>query len=167
MAYPLSLRPGKELMQERGVFVDHATLHRWAIKVLPVLLAVFRRRKHSAGRSWRMDETHIKVSSQWKYLYRAADRDGDTVDFLLTARHVLAAARRFMERAVQLHDVPEKITTDKSGAHTVAIGCFGVCGWTCTPIKIRHRREQSRAEAQSQSPTDAPQHPPHAAAWKA
>lgn len=66
-------------------------------------------------------ETYIKVAGEWKYLYRAVDREGDTVDFLLTAKRDLAAARRFLERAINLHDVPEKITIDKSGANTAAI----------------------------------------------
>ena len=121
VAYPLSLRDIEEMMQERGVFVDHATVHRWAIKMVPVLAAVFRRRKHPVGKSWRMDETYIKVAGEWKYLYRAVDRKGDTVDFLLTAKRDLAAARRFLERAINLHDVAEKITIDKSGANTAAI----------------------------------------------
>ena len=121
VAYPLSLRHIEEMMQERGVFVDHATVHRWAIKMVPVLAAVFRRRKHPVGKSWRMDETYIKVASQWKYLYRSVDRAGDTVDFLLTAKRDMAAARRFLERAINLHDLPEKITIDKSGANTAAI----------------------------------------------
>src|SRR5674476_1702259 len=82
VAYPLSPRHVEEMMQERGVVVDHVTVPRWAIKVLPVLAAVFRLRKRPVGRSWRMDETYIKVSGQWKYLYRAVDRAGDTVDFL-------------------------------------------------------------------------------------
>ena len=99
VAYPLSLRHIEEMMQERGVFVDHATVHRWAIKMVPVLAAVFRRRKHPVGKSWRMDETYIKVAGEWKYLYRAVDRAGDTVDFLLTAKRDMAAARRFLERA--------------------------------------------------------------------
>ena len=73
-------------MQERGVFVDHSTIHQWAIKVLPVMAAIFRRRKRHFGGSWRMDETYIKVAGKWKYLYRAVDRAGDTVDFLLTAK---------------------------------------------------------------------------------
>ena len=81
VAYPLSLRHVEEMMQERGVFVDHSAVHRWAVRMLPVLAAVFRRRKRSVGLSWRMDETYIKVTGQWKYLYRAVDRDGDTVDF--------------------------------------------------------------------------------------
>lgn len=71
VAYPLSPRHIEEMTQERGVFVDHATVHRWAIKMLPVLAAVFRRRKRPAGKSWRMDETNIKVAGEWKYLYCA------------------------------------------------------------------------------------------------
>ena len=60
-AYPLSSRNIEEMMAERGVFVDHSTLHRWSIKVLPVLAAMFRRRKRPVGRSWRMDETSVNV----------------------------------------------------------------------------------------------------------
>ena len=104
-AYTFDLRHVEEMTQERGEFVDHATVHRWAIKVLPVLAAVLRKRKRSVGSSWRMDETYIKVADQWKYLYRAVDRAGDAVDFLLTAKRDKAAARRFLERAMNLHDV--------------------------------------------------------------
>ena len=120
-AYPLSFRNIEEMMAERGVFVDHSTLHRWSIKMLRVLTATFRRRKRPVGRSWRMDETYVKISGQWNYLYRAFDRDGDTVDFLLRAKRNHAAARAFFERAIDLHGVPEKITIDQSGANTAAI----------------------------------------------
>ena len=120
-AYPLSFRQIEEMMAERGVFVDHPTLHRWSIKMLPVLAAAFRRRKRPVGRSWRMDETYVKISGQWKYLYRAVDRDGDTVDCLLRAKRDHAAARALFERAMGLHGVPEKITIDKSGANTAAV----------------------------------------------
>ena len=120
-AYPLSLRHIEEMMVERGVFVDHATIHRWSIKILPVLATVFLRRKRPVGSSWRMDETYIKVGGEWKDLYRAVDRDGKTIDFLLRAHRDDAAARCFFERAFELHGVPEKITIDKSGANTAAI----------------------------------------------
>jgi putative transposase len=120
-AYPLSLRNLEEMMAERGVAVDHATVHRWALKILPVLAKLFRNRKRPVGRSWRMDETYIRVGGQWKYLYRAVDPLGQTVDFLLTAKRDEAAARRFFERAIDVHDVPEKVTIDKSGANTAAV----------------------------------------------
>ena len=121
VAYPLSLRHLEEMMAERGVTVDHSTIHRWAIKMLPVLAAVCRRRKQPVGKSWRMDETYIKVAGQWKYLYRAVDKTGATVDFLLRAKRDHAAARAFFEHAIGLHDVPEKIAIDRSGANTAAI----------------------------------------------
>ena len=63
-----------------------------------------------------MDETYIKVAGQWKYLYRAVDRTGATIDFVLRAHRDYAAARRFFERAIELHGVPETITIDKSCA---------------------------------------------------
>jgi putative transposase len=68
-----------------------------------------------------MDEAYIKVAGKWKYLYRAVERAGNTVGFLLTARRDKAAARRLLECAISLHCVPEKITIDKSGANTAAI----------------------------------------------
>ena len=125
----------KEMMQECGVFVDHATVHRRALKILPVLALVFRRRKRQVGTSWRMDESYIKVAGQWKYLYRAVDKVGDTVDFLLTAKRDKAAARRFLQRAINLHGLPEKITIDKSGANTAAI--HSVNEDACLDIELR------------------------------
>src|SRR6202012_4484667 len=85
VAYPLSLRHIEEIMAERGVVVDHATVHRWSLKIVPGMANIFPRRKSSVGVSWRMDETYIKVHGRWRYLYRAVDSDGDTVDFVLTA----------------------------------------------------------------------------------
>jgi putative transposase len=123
---------------ERGVFVDHSTLHRWSMKMLPVLAAAFRRRKRPVGKSWRMDETYVKVRGQWKYLYRAVDRDGNTVDFLLRAKRDQAAARAFFERAIGLHGVPDKITIDKSGANTAAI--TGIQADSGLPIEMRQSK---------------------------
>ena len=121
-AYPLSFgktpspRNLEEMMQERGDFVDHSTVHRWTLKILPVLTLIFRRRKRPVGISWRLDETYIKVAGKLKYLYRAVDKTGDTVDFLLAAKRDMAAARRYLERAINLHGLLEKIIIDKSGA---------------------------------------------------
>jgi transposase-like protein len=137
-AYPLSFRHLEEMMQERGVFVDHSTVHRWALKILPVMALIFRRRKRPTGDSWRMNETYIKVAGQWKYLYRAVDKSGDTVDFLLTAKRDLAAARRYLERAINLHGLPDKITIDKSGANTAAIR--SVNDDACVDIELRQSK---------------------------
>ena len=108
-------------MQERGVFVDHSSINRWAIRFLPLLEKVFRKHKRPVSGSWRMDETYIKVKGVWKYLYRAVDKEGKTVDFLLTAKRDKAAARRFFDKAMRDNDVPEKVTMDKSGANKAAI----------------------------------------------
>jgi transposase-like protein len=94
VAYPLSLRHLEDMMAERGVSVDHSTVHRWAIKLLPALEKTFRGRKRPVGKSWRMDETYIRVKAEWRYLYRAVDKDGNTIDFLLRAHRDKTAARR-------------------------------------------------------------------------
>jgi putative transposase len=120
-AYPLSYRHLEEMMQERGVFVDHSSINRWAIRFLPLFEKAFRKHKRPVGGSWRMDETYIKVKGVWKYLYRAVDKEGKTVDFLLTARRDKAAALRFFEKAMKASGVPEKITMDKSGANKAAM----------------------------------------------
>ena len=120
-AYPLSYRHLKEMMQERGVLVDHSSINRWAIRFLPLLEKAFRKHKRLVGGSWRMDETYIKVKGAWKYLYRAVDKEGKTVDFLLTAKRGKAAALRFFEKAMKASGVPEKVTMDKSGANKAAM----------------------------------------------
>jgi len=120
-AYPLSLRHVEEMMAERGVFVDHSTVSRWAIRLLPVLEKIFRKYKRPVGGSWRMDETYIKVKGVWKYLYRAVDKEGKTIDFILTANRDKAAAKRFFDKAMAANGTPEKITMDKSGANKAAI----------------------------------------------
>ena len=84
-------------MQERGGFVDHTMVHRWAIKMFLVLTAIVRRRKQALGRNWSLDETYIKVFGEWKYLYHAVDTCGDKVNFHLTAKRDKAAASCFLE----------------------------------------------------------------------
>ena len=81
-AYLLSYRHIEEIMGERGVTVDHSSINRWSIRFLPMLEKVFRHHKRQVGTSWRMDETYIKVKGVWKYLYRAVDKEGKTIDFL-------------------------------------------------------------------------------------
>src|SRR6202049_2373014 len=124
VAYPISYRQLEEIMQERGVEVDHSTLNRWVLKYVPLLDTQFRARKRPVGSSWRMDETYVGVSGAWKYLYRAVDKAGATVDFLLTAKRDRKAALRFLRKAIDRHGVPGTITIDKSGANTAAIDSY-------------------------------------------
>ena len=104
VAYPLSYRHLEEIMQERGVSVDHSSINRWAVRFLPLIEKVSRKHKRLAGASWRMDETYIKIKGVWKYLYRAVDRQGKTVVFLLTAKRDMATAKRFFKASAQLYD---------------------------------------------------------------
>ena len=117
VAYPLSYRHVEELMEERGVSVDHATIQRWVVKYSPQLEAAFHHRKRSVGRSWRMDETYIKVKGQWRYLYRAVDKQGQTIDFLLTEQRDEEATLRFLKKAMRRPGVPETIPIDGSAAN--------------------------------------------------
>ncbi|EDH4985560.1 IS6 family transposase, partial [Salmonella enterica] len=126
LAYSLSLRDLEEMMAERGIHVDHSTLHRWVIRLVPLLDKVFRRHKRAVGRRWRMDETYIKIKGQWKYLYRAVDTAGQTIDFLLTAKRDAASALRFFRKAIRYHCEPEVVTIDKSGANTAALATLNM-----------------------------------------
>ncbi len=121
LAYSLSLRNLEEIMAERGITVDHSTLHRWVIRLVPLLRKAFRRHKRSVGRRWRIVETYIKIKGQWKYLYRAVDTAGQTSDFLLAAKRDAAAALRFFRKAIRHHGEPEVVTIDKSGTSTAAL----------------------------------------------
>ncbi len=138
VAYPLSLRHLEEMMAERGVSVDHSTVHRWAIKLLPVLEEAFRRCKRPVGKSWRMDETYIRVKGEWRYLYRAVDKDGSTIDFLLRAHRDKTAAWRYFEKSIAQNGVPATVTIDKSGANLAALEAIN--DDRETPIKIRQSK---------------------------
>jgi len=121
VAYPLSYRHVEALMEERGVPVDHATIQRWVVKYSAQLAEAFHRRKRPVGHSWRMDETSIRVKGEWRYLSRAVDKSGQTIDFLLTEHRDTEAARRLLTQAIRRHGVPEKITIDGSEANEAAI----------------------------------------------
>jgi len=121
VAYPLSTRHVEELMEERGVELDHAPINRWVIKYSLLLEDTFHRRKCPVWVSWRMDETYLRVKGEWRYLYRAVDKSGQTVDFLLTKERDEQAAKCFLTKAIRRHGVPETITIDGSEANAAAI----------------------------------------------
>ncbi|PVE22795.1 IS6 family transposase [Microvirga sp. KLBC 81] len=137
LAYNLSLRNLEEMMAERGISVDHATVHRWTIHYAPFLLEQFNRRKRATTAKWHMDETYIKVRGRWMYLYRAIDSNGDTVEFWFSERRNLTAAKRFLRKALKRHGRPERIVIDGSQTNREAIlSCD-----TTDRLQDRSRRE--------------------------
>jgi len=99
----------------------HSSINWWAIRFLPLIEKTARKHKRPVGGSWRMDETYIKVKGVWTYLYRAVDKQGKTVDFLLTSKRDMAAAKRFFDTAMAARGAPEKVAIDESGANKAAI----------------------------------------------
>jgi putative transposase len=124
--YAVSYRDLEEIMAERGVAVDHATLNRWVVKFSPLIAANAQARKRATANSWRMDETYIKVKGKWTYLYRAVDREGQTLDFMLSERRDLSAARRFFKQAIGTNGVPDRVVIDKSGANLAGLQSVNV-----------------------------------------
>ena len=124
LRFSLSYRDVEELMEIRGVKVDHATIQRWVFKFTPMLDKEFRKRKKRVGMSWRMDETYIKVKGEWRYLYRAVDKEGYTVDFLLTKRRQRMSAQSFLIKAIEYSGKPRVINIDKSGSNSSAIRVY-------------------------------------------
>ena len=118
VAYSLSYRNIEELMAERGMNVDHATINRWVIHYAPQLENEFRAKyKRNPSTSWRMDETYLKIRGKDVYLYRAVDKQGNTIDFMVSKQRDKKAVLRFFHKAIGQHGLPEKITIDKSGAN--------------------------------------------------
>jgi len=119
--YSLSYREVEEIGRLRGLEADHTTILRWINKFIPLLEKRFKKRKKPVNGSWRMDETYIRLNGKWVYLYRAVDKYGDTIDFLLRAKRDTTAAKAFFKRAMKANGQPIKVNIDKSGANTAAL----------------------------------------------
>ena len=135
LRFTLSYRDVEEIMKMRGVQVDHATIQRWVYKFTPIIELQMKKRKLSVGKRWRMDETYIKVKGVWCYLYRAVDKSGNTVDFLLTRRRQRMSAQSFLIKAITNNCKPIVITIDKSGSNIGAIKVYNKHSYF--KIKIR------------------------------
>src|SRR5712691_12230868 len=135
VAYPLRYRHVEELMEERGVPVDHATIQRWVVTYSPQLDEALHRRKRPVWVSWRMDETYIKSKGAWYDLYRAVDKHGQTIDFLLAEHRDERAAKRFLTKTIRRHGVPEKMTIDGSAANEAAIKSYNAEHGTAIEIR--------------------------------
>ncbi len=122
LRYSLSYRNLEEMMLERGLEVDHTTICRWVHAYSPEIEKRTRRYLKPTNDSWKVDETYIKVNGEWKYLYRAVDSEGNTLDFMLSARRNKDAAKRFFKKALKgkQNKQPRVINVDKDKAYPPA-----------------------------------------------
>jgi transposase-like protein len=122
LRYKLSLRDLVEMMGERGLLLAHTTILRWVQRYAPEFVKRWNRFALPAGQSWRVDETYVKIRGQWRYLYRAVDRAGKTVDFRLSVKRDVTAAKAFFKKAIQSQgSVPQTITLDGYAASHRAV----------------------------------------------
>src|SRR5262245_7712341 len=123
LRYSLSLRDIEELLAERGLAADHTTIWRWVQRYGPELEQRLRRHLKPTNKSWRVDETYIRVKGRWYYLYRAIDSTGATIDFLLSALRDAAVAHRLFRRALSDPSHPQSrvINTDRARLYGAAI----------------------------------------------
>jgi transposase-like protein len=108
-----------KMMVERGLQLAHTTVIGWVQRCVPEFEKRSTRYMRQSGRLWRADETRLKVRGRWVYLYRAVDRDGNTVDFRLSTKRDVAAAKAFFRKALRTQErAPISITLDGyAGSH--------------------------------------------------
>jgi IS6 family transposase len=112
LRYGLSYRDVEELLAERGIEVDHVTIHRWVQRFTPLVIEAARPCRHSVGDRWFVDETYVKVAGVWRYVYRAVDQYGQVIDVFVSKRRNVVAATKFFEMMLAGRDRPREVTTD-------------------------------------------------------
>jgi transposase, IS6 family len=116
LRYGLSYRDLEELLAERGIEVDHVTLFRWVQRFTPLLVDAARPCRHGVGGHWFVDETYVKVSGSWRYVYRAIDQYGQVIDVFMSKKRDLKAATTFFAMAITSNGEPAEVTTDRARA---------------------------------------------------
>ncbi len=138
LRFKLSFRDLVEMMAERGLSIAHTTIMRWVRHYAPEFEKRWQRFAREVGRSWRVDETYVKIRGEWCYLYRAVDRAGRTVDFRLSTRRDVAAAKAFFRKAVKgQRRAPETITLDGYAASHRAVRELRADGSLPSDTKLR------------------------------
>jgi transposase, IS6 family len=150
LRYGLSYRDVEELLAERGITVDHVSVYRWVQRFTPLLIDAARPCRHTPGDRWFVDETYLKVSGRWVYLYRAIDQYGQVIDVLVSTNRDLAATRRFFTQALQHGPLPTEVNTDRAPAYPrVLDDLLPAAGhiteqYSNNPIETDHGRLKSR-----------------------
>jgi transposase-like protein len=153
LRYGLSYRDVEELLAERGIEVDHVTIYRWVHRFTPLLIDAARPCRHAPGDRWFVDETYVKVSGRWVYLYRAIDQFGQVIDVMVSQKRDLAATRRFFTRALDHGSSPIEVTTDRAAAYPRVLdelapaACHVTEQYGNNSIEADHGRLKSRLRA--------------------
>lgn len=101
---------------KQGIEVGHVTIYRWVQRLAPLLITAARPCRHAVGNHWFVDETYVKVSGIWRYVYRAVDQHGQVIDVFVSKRRNIPAARTFFETALLAHEKPVEVVTDLAQA---------------------------------------------------
>jgi len=137
LTFKLSSRDLVQMMAERGIALAHTTILRWVQRYVPEFEKRWSRYALPVGDSWRVDETYLKIKGQWVHLYRAVDKAGRTVDFLLSKRRDMDAAKRFFSRATRQHGAPRVITLDGYAASHRAVAKLKEVGILPDRVQVR------------------------------
>lgn len=116
LRYGLSYRDLEELLAERGIDVDHVTLYRWVQRFTPELMDASRPSRHAVSDRWFVDETYVKVSGVWRYVYRAVDQNGQVIDVFVSRRRDIASARKSFTASLLAYHAPVEVITDRAPA---------------------------------------------------
>ena len=151
LRYGLSYRDVEELLAERGIVVDHVTIYRWVQHLTPLFIDAARPCRHAVGDRWFLDETYVKISGRWHYLYRAIDQFGQVIDVYLSARRNAAAARAFFTKALAVTQCgPVEVVTDRAHAYVRVLENLAPAAWhhveryTNNPIECDHGQLKAR-----------------------
>jgi transposase-like protein len=147
LRYSLSYRDAEELLVERGVKVDHVTVYRWVQRFTPLLADAARFCRHSPGDRWFVDETYVKVSGVWRYVYRAVDQYGQVIDVLVSARRDADATRRFFRRALSTLKVkPSEAVTDAAAIYPAVLDELIPSAWHHVERYVNNRVEADHSQ---------------------
>ena len=147
LRFGLSYRDVEEPLAERGVKVDHVSVFRWVQRFTPLLAEAARPCRHRVGDRWWVDETYVKVSGRWRYVYRAIDQFGQVIDVYVSQRRDAGAARCFFTRALSITKaIPMEVTTDKAAVYPHVVDELAPSAWHCTQAYANNRMEAVRHE---------------------
>jgi transposase-like protein len=147
LRYGLSYRDVEELLAERGVHVNHVSIHRLVRRFTPILAEAARCARHGIGTRWQVDETYVKVAGCWRYVYRAVDEDGQVIDVYVSPRRASGAARRFFHRALATAVVaPVEVATDQAACYLRVLEEVLPKTWHCIERYATNRIEADHAQ---------------------